>query len=232
VNRVLVVVAHPDDEVLGCGGTAARLAEDGAAVTACILSGAADARANRPAEPRLRENTLSAQAKLGLKEPIVGDFPNIRFNTVPHLELVQFIERAILDTGAELIFTHHPADLNDDHGYISRACETAARIYQRRPLPFKLRGLFLMETLSSTDWRFNPTPGPFIPNAFFEIGESGLKKKIQALAEYEGVMRPFPHPRSEEVIRSLAALRGGQAGMSYAEAFQVAYHDMSSPVRG
>ena len=224
---VLIVVAHPDDEVLGCGSTAAGLASRGVEVRSCILSGHADARQHRPEVEELIKDTHGAQSLLGLKEPILGDFPNIQFNIIPHLKLVQFIEKAIVDTGADLIFTQHPHDLNNDHQHVSLACQAAVRLFQRRSDVAPLRGLYFMEILSATDWAFPGSGEQFRADTFFEIGESLLERKIEALRTYRGVMRGFPHPRSEEILRGLAAYRGGQAGMKYAEAFQTAFCDLS-----
>lgn len=223
---VLIVVAHPDDEVLGCGGTAAAMALSGMDVRSCILSGKADARHKRPKIEELLSNTIEAQKILGYKEPILGSFPNIKFNTVAHIELVQFIEAAIEKTEADTIFTNHPNDLNNDHKHTSFACQAAVRLFQRRSGVKPLRALYFMETLSATDWSI-PVGNDFHADTFFELGEEMLAKKIQALKAYKDVMRDFPHPRSEEVIRGLAAYRGGQAGMNYAEAFQTAFHALS-----
>ncbi len=219
---VLIVVAHPDDEVLGCGGTAASLTSRGIDVRACILSGRVDARAGRPPQDVLRDDILKAQELLGMGPPIIGEFPNIRFNTAPHLELVQFIEAAILECRARHIFTHHPSDLNDDHLHTSRACQAAARLFQRRDDAPRLEALCFMEVLSSTDWSLSPESNPFQPNCYYPI-EEFLETKIAALQAYQGVMRDYPHPRSREVVRGLAAYRGGQAGMRFAECFQSAF---------
>lgn len=225
---VLIVVAHPDDEVLGCGSTAALLARGGVPVRACILSGTVNARRGRPAVPELTEDLRRASRILNLDEPVVGDFPNIEFNVVPHLEMVQFIEEAILTTGSDTIFTHHPADVNSDHRHTSLACQAAARLFQRREGVRPLRALYYMEILSSTDWSFPSEARPFQADTFFPAGET-LACKIAALNAYRGVMREFPHPRSEEILRGIAAYRGGQAGMDYAEAFQTAFRAYRTP---
>lgn len=221
--NVLIVVAHPDDEVLGAGGTAAALTARGVPVRACILSRAVDARTQRPVVRDLHRDMRQAHALLGLGEPILGEFPNISFNNVSHLELVQFIETAILETRADVICTHHPGDLNNDHLHTSAACQAAARLYQRREGVPRLKALFFMEILSSTEWAFPGASQPFQADTFHPIGET-LEKKIAALRAYRGVMRDFPHPRAEEVLRGLAAYRGGQSGMRYAEAFQTGFH--------
>lgn len=220
--NALIVVAHPDDEVLGIGGTAPILVSQGIKVTSCILSYKADARKNRPEEKEFCLDIIRAQEILGLEPPILGDFPNIRINTVPHLEIVQFIEEAIIKTNAEIIFTHYPGDINNDHYHTSKACQAAARIFQRSDKVPSLKGLFFMEILSATDWAFKCSNNNFQPDTFFPIKKT-LSKKIDALKAYRGVLRPFPHSRSEEMIRALAVYRGGQSGLGYAEAFQTAF---------
>jgi LmbE family N-acetylglucosaminyl deacetylase len=220
-------VAHPDDEVLGCGATAALFARSGIPARACILSGSVDARRGRPPLPDLRNDLRRASELLKLEEPIVGCFPNIEFNVVPHLEMVQFIEEAILETGSDMIFTHHPADVNSDHRHTSLACQAASRLFQRRDGVRPLRALYFMEILSSTDWSFPSEARPFQADTFFPAGDT-LDCKLAALRAYRGVMRGFPHPRSEEIVRGIAAYRGGQAGLEYAEAFQTAFRTYRS----
>ena len=223
---VLIVVAHPDDEALGCGATAALLAARGVSVRVCILSAMAAARRGRPEIEELHSDMRRAQEILGLGEPVLGDFPNIKLNTVAHLDLVQFIEAAMADTGADVIFTHHPSDLNDDHVQVSRACQAAARLFQRRSDVAPLRALYFMEILSSTEWTFGAGGDPFEAEAFCEVGEVFLRKKLQALACYRGVLREYPHPRSEQAVQALATIRGSQAGLQLAEAFQAPFRRM------
>lgn len=222
-NVNLVVVAHPDDEILGFGATGAKLVAQGEVVQPIILCGNVDVRNHRPTDDELYQDMCAANKEVGFNEPILGTFPNIRMNTVPHVEIVQFIEKQIEAFKPNRIFTHHPGDLNDDHVQISRACQAAARLYQRRADIPPLQALYFMEILSSTDWAFPTTGENFIPSSFVEVGEDFLNKKIKALSHYRKVMRPFPHPRSDEVLRGLAAYRGGQAGLNYAEAFQLVF---------
>lgn len=223
---ILSVTAHPDDEVLGFGATAAKLASQGCSIYNCILSGNADARRHRPEAIELYNDTCEAQRIMGCEPPILGDFPNIKFNTVPHLELVQFIENAIEKVNPDFIFTHHPYDLNNDHYHVSKACQAASRLFQRKDVK-RIKGLYFMEIPSSTDWAFPVNGNTFQPNTFMEIGEEFLQVKLKALSAYKGVMRPFPHSRSTEAMSGLAAYRGGEAGMMYAEAFQAVFQSLA-----
>ena len=216
----LFVVAHPDDEVLGAGATIRKLTENGDRVDVCILSAQAQARAFRPESDELKDDMHAALNALGVDKCYEGAFPNIQLNTVPHLRLVQFIEKAIIESNAEIIVTHHPADTNNDHLHTSLACQAAIRLFQRRVEVKPLKEFWYMEVLSSTEWSVNSAMNKFSPNTFVEIGKEGIEKKIQALKAYRGVMRPYPHPRSEEALTGLAAYRGAQAGSTYAEAFE------------
>lgn len=216
----LVVVAHPDDEVLGAGATMYKLSKEGHSVNVCILSGQVNARKNRPTTEELSEDVNKSLDILGVNKVIKGDFPNIKLNTVPHLELVQFIEKVMIETKAEVIFTHHPSDLNNDHLHTSLTCQAAVRLFQRKPEITPLKELLFMEVPSASEWSLNKGMNQFEPNTFIEVGEESVNKKIEALAQYRGVMRDYPHPRSNEALKGLAAYRGSQSGMVYAESFE------------
>lgn len=216
----LFVVAHPDDEVLGAGATIHKLVGKGHLTSVCILSSEANARKNRPATSDLFKDLANSNNILGVDRLFAGEFPNIELNTVPHLTLVQFIENAILEVKPDFIFTHHPSDLNNDHHHTSIACQAAARVFQRNNKLDSLRDFLFMEVQSATEWGMNKAMNDFAPNTFVQVGEEGIDKKIEALSQYRGVMRNYPHPRSPEAIKGLAAYRGSQSGLAYAEAFQ------------
>lgn len=214
----LVVVAHPDDEVLGAGATINKLICNGNNVAVAIMSTQASARANISAT--LSDDEQKSMKLLGVKKVYEAEFPNIKMNTIPHLSLVQFIEKCIEDFNAEIIITHHPTDTNNDHVMTSYAVQAACRLFQRRTDIIQLKELWYMEVLSSTEWSLDSSSNRFVPNCFVEIGKEGIGIKINALATYKGVMRDFPHPRSKEAIMGLAAYRGSQSGCNYAEAFE------------
>lgn len=216
----LIVVAHPDDEVLGAGGTIYSLAKRGEEVNVCILCSEVEVRNFRPTSEELNSDIHEANSLIGVKEIYLGGFPNIALNTVRQLDLVQYIEKIMMETKADVLITHHPGDLNNDHRHVSLACQAASRLFQRRDDVVQLKELLFMEIPSSTEWALNSSLNTFRPNVYFETGENGIDKKIESLSKYRGVMRDYPHPRSNENLKSLATYRGSQAGLMYAEAFE------------
>lgn len=217
----LIVVAHPDDEALGAGATIHKLIQQGHKVAVATMANHATARAN--ISDTLAADQNEAFKIMGVCKSYAADFPNIKMNTVPHLDLVQFIESCIEDFGAEAIITHHPSDTNNDHVQTSYAAQAACRIAQRKEGIPSLKLVLFMEIMSSTEWSFDSSSKKFDPNYFVEIGHDGLDLKLKALYAYKGIMRPYPHPRSDEAIKGLAAYRGGQAGCKYAEAFECVF---------
>ena len=216
----LVVVAHPDDEVLGAGATIYKLTKENHNVDVCILSTDVKARKARPEDNELQQDIEESMRKLGVRRRYEGLFPNIQMNTVPHLNLVQFIEQTIIASQPDVLITHHPNDTNNDHLHTSLACQAAVRLFQRRTEVKDLKELWYMEVLSATDWAVNSGMNRFTPNTYVEVGMEGVEKKLEALAQYRNVMRDYPHPRSRESIQSLATIRGSESGCMYAEAFE------------
>ena len=218
--KYLIVVAHPDDEVLGAGASIYKWTHSGDEVDVCIMSTDAKARAFRPEDDELNDDMNASTNFLGVGKKYEATFPNIEMNTVPHLQLVQFIESAIKGSKPDIVITHHPADTNNDHMQTSMACQEAVRLHQRRPEMKHINEVWYMEVPSCSEWTINSAFQKFIPNCYVEVGEECIVAKIKALSMYRGVMRPYPHPRSGEYIKGLATVRGSEWGLNYAEAFQ------------
>ena len=219
--KYLIVVAHPDDEVLGVGASMYKWSHEGNEIDVAIMCTEAKARAFRPEINELDADKNQATDYLGVNKKYEATFPNIEMNTVPHLNLVQFIELAIKESDPDVIITHHPADTNNDHLMTSMACQEAIRLFQRRPEVKRVKEFWYMEVPSCTEWAINNAMNLFRPNCYVEVGKDGVAAKIKALSMYRGVMRPYPHPRSAEYITGLAAMRGGQWGQNYSEAFEI-----------
>lgn len=219
--RYLLVVAHPDDEVLGAGASIWKWAKDNNVVDVAIMCAEVKARAFRPGDEELNCDLDKSTKYLGINNKYEAIFPNIEMNTVPHLKLVQFIESVIRESEPDIIITHHPADTNNDHLQTSMACQEAIRLFQRRLEVKRVKEFWYMEVPSCSEWAINNAMNLFHPNCYVEVGKEGVDAKIKALSMYRGVMRPYPHPRSAEYIRGLAAVRGSQWGVNHAEAFEV-----------
>jgi LmbE family N-acetylglucosaminyl deacetylase len=219
--NVLVISAHPDDEILGPGATLAKHVRNGDSVYACILCVAAGARAIHPGEQALKDHMRNAGKIIGIKDWTTYTFPNVKFNTVAGIELVQSIEKAIVQYRPEVIYTHHWSDVNIDHQAVHQATLGAVRLPERGRAASKglsvVKKVLAYEIPSSSDWAMGH-PNPFVPTVFSDISET-FDLKIQALHQYEGVLRPFPNPCSEEGLKALAQSRGMQSCCSLAEGF-------------
>jgi LmbE family N-acetylglucosaminyl deacetylase len=215
-RRVLAVAAHPDDEVLGAGATLAALSARGAAVGVVILSHGESCR------PPTAENLGSrataafrASHCLGATVLKIHDFDDCMFDAVPLLDLVRAVESHVAMFEPDVIYTHHPGDLNVDHELTFRAVLTATR-----PLPPTAPAIVSFEVRSGTDWG-DALGLPFRPNRWEVVDEDAVRAKIAALAEYRAEIQPWPHTRSLLAIESLLRHRGAQVGAAAAEAFMV-----------
>lgn len=218
-KRVLVVAAHPDDEVLGAGATIHRLSKEGHSVCVAIASKECKTR-----EGGLADECAQSHEVLGVKESRFGDFECMAFDRADHYEMVEFIEEAICEFGPDAVVTHHPSDIHPDHRTLSLCTLEAVRLPQRQIKDIKrIERVMFMEVPSSTDWSANPSLARFSPNLYARVGESDVQAKIDALRVYEGVVRTNPHPRSEVAIKALAEKRGSEYGYPMAEAFQIAF---------
>jgi LmbE family N-acetylglucosaminyl deacetylase len=220
--KVIVIAAHPDDEVLGCGATAARLVQEKHEVHFAIMGEGITSRHAQRAEAdtkqleALHRQAHASAAKLGVKDVILQKLPDNRLDTVPLLEVVKIVEGLIEQIKPEVIFTHHPGDLNVDHGVIHRAVLTATRPVSGQ----RVREVYAFEVPSSTDWAFGGVQPAFRPNVFVDV-DATLEAKLAAMACYESERREFPHPRSTEALRAVAMHWGSVAGCHAAEAFEL-----------
>jgi LmbE family N-acetylglucosaminyl deacetylase len=220
--NVLVAAAHPDDELLGCGGTAARLAGEGHSVYLSILGEGITSRhtdragADPAAIKSLHGNSQRVADLLGAKELSLHGLPDNRFDSVPLLDVVKMVEQIIERWRPEAVYTHHGGDLNVDHRVLSQAVLTATRPGQRN----SVRDVYMFEIPSSTEWAFQQLSPAFRPNVFVDISAT-LDTKLKAMQEYESEVRAFPHPRSSEALRAIAQRWGSVAGCKAAEAFEL-----------
>jgi LmbE family N-acetylglucosaminyl deacetylase len=217
----LVVAAHPDDEVLGCGGTIARLAQEGHDTHIAILGEGITSRYEQREQGEqavevLRATSQAVADMLGATGLSLYGLPDNRFDTVPLLDVIKIVEELIERLQPQVIYTHHGGDLNVDHLVVHRAVLTATRPQAGQPV----RDLYAFEVPSSTEWAFGQFRPSFHPNVFVDISAT-LEIKIQSMQLYESEARSFPHPRSPEALRAIAARWGSVCGLGCAEAFEL-----------
>lgn len=218
VRRVAVVSAHPDDETLGAGGTLARHVLYGDEVHACIVTKAYTPDWPEDAIEQARSQAEKALGTLGVASAKFLGFPTVKLNAVPGKELVDKISEFITDIGPQIVYVPFPGDLNNDHHIVARATAIAARPTTKHRI-----SLLYFETLSSTEWGRIYMQTSFKPNYYVDIS-STMEMKIEAARCYELELREYPHPRSEEGIKTLAMMRGMEVGLEKAEAFMLALH--------
>ena len=214
MNKILVVVAHPDDEVLGCGATIAKHTKNGDKVQVVFVADGSSSRESQEGERNLP--AIEVMGILGCEQPIFLDFLDNQLDTISLLEVVKEIEKIINDFQPNIVYTHHFGDLNIDHQITHKSVITACR-----PQPnFCVKEIYSFETLSATHWQSSSMAGAFNPNYFVDV--SGfIKQKIKALQCYDNEMRDHPHARSYETVKSLSNFRGSAVGVHDAEAFIV-----------
>ena len=221
--KILVIAAHPDDEVLGCGGSMSKWVNNGSDVNILILSeGATSRNAVRNRDNYKDElSDLSRDANksakiLGVKSIQLFDLPDNRLDSLDLLDIVKIIENKINELKPEVIVTHHLADLNVDHQLIHKATITACR-----PMPNTcVKKILSFEVPSSTEWQSASNSNHFVPNYFEDISNT-IKVKLKALKAYDSEMRKWPHSRSIKSVESLARWRGASVGLEAAEAFTI-----------
>ena len=223
-NRTLIIAAHPDDEVLGCGGAILKLTAAGAEVHIAFLADGIGARNPDPAwrQAELAQRRAAAEAAariLGAASLSFDDLPDNQLDSIPLLDITQKVEALIDQYRPTSLFTHHAGDLNSDHRRTHQAVITACRPQRGHPV----RTLLCFELPSSTEWQPPGSGLAFTPHWFVDISTT-LDGKLAALDAYADELRDWPHPRSRQGIEHLARWRGASVGCDAAEAFMLARH--------
>jgi len=218
-KKILIVAAHPDDEILGCGGTVARLVKEGFSAY-CLILGEGVTSRDKQRDPKRRQKMLNNLKKhahkanriIGVKKLFMYDLPDNRFDSVQFLDIVKIIESIKNSIKPHIIFTHHSKDLNIDHQITYKAVITATRPLVKETV----KEIYSFEVISSSEWNF---PEVFSPAVFFNISDT-IGLKLKALKEYKSEIKTWPHPRSLRGVKICAELWGMKSGLGFAEAFK------------
>ncbi len=218
-KKILIVAAHPDDEVLGCFGTVARLIQEGyEAYTLILGEGKTSRDEKRQVENKkdeiavLNNEILNANNAIGIKKVFVESFPDNRFDSVDLLDIIKVISKVKNEVKPDIIFTHYEHDLNIDHQITYKAVVTATRPMQDECV----KEIYSFEILSSTEWSY---PVSFSPDTYYDVSDT-LDLKIKAMEEYISELREYPHPRSLNGIELNAKYQGMRVGKIAVEAFK------------
>lgn len=221
MKQVLIVAAHPDDELLGVGGTVRRLVDEGICVRAVILAEGLTSRGGQRADTaqseleELQKDARAAAKEVGYTSIDFCGFPDNRMDEVDLLDIIKVVNSFVEKYQPDTIFTHHHGDLNIDH---QRTCE--AVLTACRPVgDYCVERIYAFETPSSTEWNYRYEE-PFCPNVFFDVTDT-LEAKIRGMACYRTESAVYPHPRSPEALRALGQYRGTNVGVPLAEAFEL-----------
>lgn len=224
-KRIMVVVAHPDDEILGLGATMNRLTKENATETKVVILGEGLTSRSEQRELEKWKNQLKKhKANIQAAKEIIGyntvktyDFPDNRFDDVPLLDIIKVVEKEKVNFKPHIIFTHHGGDLNIDHRITFQSVITAARPLENE----SVESIITFPTSSGTEWQASTEPHRFVPNFFIEVSKENIDNKIAAMESYEFEKREYPHPRSPESLIAMARNYGSSVGTIYAEAFCV-----------
>ena len=224
-KKIMIVVAHPDDELLGLGATMNKLITEYNVSTHVVILGEgitsrSDQRDSESWKKELethKKNIHAAKDCIGYQSVSIHDFPDNRFDDVNLLDIVKVVEKEKNEFKPSVIFTHHGGDLNIDHQRTFEAVITATRPMENE----QVNTIITFETPSGTEWRASSDPRHFIPTLFFEVSEKNINAKIKGMESYEFEKRKYPHPRSPEALKIQAQRWGISVGKPFAEAFVV-----------
>ena len=211
--KILVIAPHPDDEVLGCGGTIAKYTYKGDEVYLCIVTKSYTPDWSEEFLKRRQKEIEKANKILGIKKTYLLNFPTVKLDTIPQKKLNTSILKVVSEVKPDVLYIPHKGDLNKDHRLVFEASLVAVR-----PSNLKLKNVLSYETLSGTEW--GQSIEPFIPNVYVDISGT-LEKKIESMKAYKSELKKYPHPRSLEIIEALAKKRGSEVGTRFAEAFML-----------
>jgi LmbE family N-acetylglucosaminyl deacetylase len=216
-KNILVIVAHPDDEAIGCGGTLAKHKADNDTIHIIYMTDGVSARENsEDIDANERNKMAHAAGKYLSAKQYFFNFPDNSMDKVPLIDIVQAIESVLSQLSPDIIYTHHYGDLNIDHQIVHQAVMTA-----NRPQPNRhIASIYTFEVNSSTEWGIQSSTNYFLPSCFIDITKHVVDKN-NLLDIYAKEMRPYPHSRSKEAITALTAVRGSSVGVNYAEAFML-----------
>jgi LmbE family N-acetylglucosaminyl deacetylase len=225
IKRLMVIVAHPDDEILGLGGTLHKIkSETKCEIKVVILGEGITSRTsnfkinnNKNKLKTHQNNIIKAKKIIGYDYLKTYQLPDNQFDTIPLLSIIKIIEEEKKEFNPELVLTHHLGDVNIDHQLTFNAVNTAFR-----PQPGEeFKGVMTFETPSGTEWISQNDPRKFNPNFFVELKKTDIDKKIEAMESYEFEKRVFPHPRSPEALLNRSIYWGVGVGLNYVEPFQL-----------
>lgn len=222
MSVILVVAAHPDDEILGVGATIAKRVAEGDTAYALILGEGQTSRwdrresASTDVVASLHEDSIKAAKIIGFQDTYFENLPDNRFDSIDLLDVIKLIEKYIKKIRPDIVYTHHANDLNIDHRITCEAVITATRPIGN----YSVREIYEFETVSSTEWNFGNKEKAFYPNVFVDINEY-FNIKCAAMKEYQSELCEFPHPRSLDMLKYCAKRWGGVIGKNYVEAFEL-----------
>jgi len=220
MHKVLVIAAHPDDEVLGMGGTIAKYAAKGDEVAVLIVTDGSTSQYRN--DPKLQDilqakkvETSNCAAVLGIKHVFYGELPDMKLDVIPHIEINHVIENVITDFQPSIVFTHFSGDINKDHRCVYESTLVACRLVTEQCV----KRLFLYSVPSSTEWNVQTTSSAFLPNWYEDISGEYVEKKYKAVECYKTELREYPHPRSIQYLRTADTAEGNRVGLLSAESF-------------
>ena len=220
MEKILVIAAHPDDEVLGMGGTIAKYTSKGDEVAVLIVTDGSTSQYRD--DPKLQEiqrakraETSNCAATLGVKHVFYGELPDMKLDVTPHIEINRVIEKAITDFQPSIVFTHFSGDVNKDHRRVYESTLVACRPFSEQCV----KRLFSYAVPSSTEWNIQTATSTFLPNWYEDISGEWAEKKYRAMECYKTEIRDYPHPRSIRYLRTADAAEGNRVGLLAAESF-------------